>query len=205
MTSPPLCAPSDTAPASTTRLPTRASVHIVGGELVCAVDAARWAWRGTLPGDQSRRFRASPRRHQGCSPHRPHRRAVYSVDSPDGLYLVGGTDIATHNSELASIHFPTGAGQPTDHQRRYNLRLPIGFSRKVRGSCATHYKAIFPDSQLDPDSPVRGSVDDDPCGGFTAAGVGGGITGKVVFAPVLVYIPRNGIPPSRTSGLETMY
>lgn len=86
-------------------------------------------------------------------------------------------------SELASIRFPAWhLGHNPTHELinvGYNLELPMKFSRKVRELMRDpHYKAIFPDSQLDPDSQSVEAWNTTKGGGFTAAGVGGGITGK---------------------------
>lgn len=86
-------------------------------------------------------------------------------------------------SELASIRFPAWhLGHNPTHELinvGYNLELPMKFSRKVREVMREpHYKAIFPDSQLDPDSQSAEAWNTTKGGGFTAAGVGGGITGK---------------------------
>lgn len=86
-------------------------------------------------------------------------------------------------SELASIRFPAWhLGHNPTHEIinvGYNLELPMRFSRKVREVMRDpHYKAIFPDAQLDPDSQSAEAWNTTKGGGFTAAGVGGGITGK---------------------------
>lgn len=86
-------------------------------------------------------------------------------------------------SELASIRFPAWhLGQYPHHEIinvGYNLDLPMGFSRKVREVIRdAQYQAIFPDAQLDPDSQSVEKWNTTKGGGFTAAGRGGGITGK---------------------------
>ena len=86
-------------------------------------------------------------------------------------------------SELASIRFPAWhLGQYPHHELinvGYNLDLPMGFSRKVREVFRDpQYQAIFPDAQLDPDSQSVEKWNTTKGGGFTAAGRGGGITGK---------------------------
>lgn len=105
------------------------------------------------------------------------------VEAPDGLYLVGRGMMVTHNSELASIRFPAWhLGHNPRHEIinvGYNLDLPIKFSRKVREVVRdAHYQAMFPDTRLDQDSQSAESWNTTKGGGFTAAGVGGGITGK---------------------------
>jgi len=86
-------------------------------------------------------------------------------------------------SELASIRFPAWhLGHNPSHEIvnvGYNLDLPMKFSRRVRELMRDkHYQAIFPDTQLDPDSQAVGEWSTTRAGGFLAAGVGGGITGK---------------------------
>lgn len=86
-------------------------------------------------------------------------------------------------SELASIRFPAWhLGQYPHHELinvGYNLDLPMGFSRKVREVFRDpQYQAIFPGAQLDPDSQSVEKWNTTQGGGFTAAGRGGGITGK---------------------------
>lgn len=86
-------------------------------------------------------------------------------------------------SELASIRFSAWhLGHSPTHEiinASYNLDLPMKFSRKVREVMRdAHYTAIFPDAQLDPDSQSAEAWNTTKGGGFTAAGVGGGITGK---------------------------
>ena len=105
------------------------------------------------------------------------------VAAEDGIYLVTRDFVPTHNSELASIRFPAWhLGHNPTHEIinvGYNLELPMRFSRKVREVMRDPlYKAIFPEAQLDPDSQSAEAWNTTKGGGFTAAGVGGGITGK---------------------------
>lgn len=86
-------------------------------------------------------------------------------------------------SELASIRFPAWhLGHNPTHEiinAGYNQELPMRFSRKVREVMRDpQYKNIFPDSKLSPDSQSVEAWNTTMGGGFTAAGVGGGITGK---------------------------
>ena len=103
-------------------------------------------------------------------------------------------------SELASIRFPAWhLGHNPTHEIinvGYNLELPMKFSRKVREVMRDpHYKAVFPDAQLDPDSQSVEAWMTTRGGGFTAAGVGGGITGKGCFRTSTRVHTRNGILP----------
>ena len=86
-------------------------------------------------------------------------------------------------SELASIRFPSWhLGRAPNHEiinSGYNLDLPMKFSRAVRGIFKTPmYQGIFPGAQLSADSQSVEAWMTQAGGGFTAAGVGGGITGK---------------------------
>ncbi len=86
-------------------------------------------------------------------------------------------------SELASINFPAWVlGHRPDFEiisSSYAVSLPTGFSRKVRGKIDDPaYKAIFPDTKLDPKSQSAEAWLTLSGGGYVAAGVGGGITGK---------------------------
>jgi predicted phage terminase large subunit-like protein len=86
-------------------------------------------------------------------------------------------------SELASIRFPAWhLGHHPSHEVincGYNTDLPMKFSRKVREMMRDKaYQAMFSDTKLDPDSQSVEAWNTTMGGGFTAAGVGGGITGK---------------------------
>lgn len=86
-------------------------------------------------------------------------------------------------SELASIRFPAFIlGHHPEWEVincGYNLDLPMKFSRKVREIVRDPgYKPLFSNSMLDPDSQSAEAWNTTAGGGFTAAGVGGGITGK---------------------------
>lgn len=86
-------------------------------------------------------------------------------------------------SEIASIRFPAWhLGHHPDHEVincGYNTDLPMKFSRRVRELLRDKgYHAMFSDTKLDPDSQSVEAWNTLAGGGFTAAGVGGGITGK---------------------------
>lgn len=159
---------------------------IVGGESWCV----QWTPHdgqggGTLP--RKVVSRARTRRAIGIvsvtQSESPEKGCCIQVDAPDGMYLVGKHLVPTHNSELASIRFPAWhLGHHPDHELinvGYNLDLPMVFSRKVRELVRDPvYQAIFPQSHLDPQSQSVEKWTTKEGGGFTAAGVGGGITGK---------------------------
>ena len=86
-------------------------------------------------------------------------------------------------SELASIRFPAWhLGHAPEHEIinvGYNLDLPMKFSRKVREILRDQiYRVMFPGTMLDPESQGAEAWNTTQGGGFQAAGVGGGITGK---------------------------
>lgn len=86
-------------------------------------------------------------------------------------------------SELASIRFPAFIlGHHPEWEVincGYNMDLPMKFSRKVREIFRDPgYTPVFSNSKLDPDSQSAEAWNTTMGGGFTAAGVGGGITGK---------------------------
>lgn len=86
-------------------------------------------------------------------------------------------------SELASIRFPAWhLGHHPEHEVincGYNLDLPMKFSRKVREIARDPaFLALFPTCVLDAESQSAEAWNTTSGGGFTAAGVGGGITGK---------------------------
>lgn len=86
-------------------------------------------------------------------------------------------------SELASIRFPAWhLGHYPNHEIinvGYNMDLPTKFSRRVREILRDpFYESIFPETKLDPDAQGAEAWSTTRAGGFTAAGVGGGITGK---------------------------
>jgi hypothetical protein len=86
-------------------------------------------------------------------------------------------------STLVSEEFPGWhlGGVPTHEfiSASYNISLPTGFSRKIRARLRDpEYQALFPNAQLDPDSQSVEQWLLTGGGGYLAAGVGGGITGK---------------------------
>lgn len=86
-------------------------------------------------------------------------------------------------SEMASVRFPAWhLGHCPDHEIincGYNMDLPMRFSRWVREIVRDKaYQALFEGTQIDPESQSAEAWNVTAGGGFTAAGVGGGITGK---------------------------
>jgi predicted phage terminase large subunit-like protein len=86
-------------------------------------------------------------------------------------------------SELASIRFPAWyLGHNPDHEiinSGYSLDLPMKFSRKVREQLRDPgYQALFSKTILDPESQSAEAWNTTMGGGYMAAGVGGGLTGK---------------------------
>lgn len=86
-------------------------------------------------------------------------------------------------SELASVRFPAWhLGHCPDHEIincGYNMDLPMRFSRWVREIVRDKaYTALFENAIIDQESQSAEAWNVTAGGGFTAAGVGGGITGK---------------------------
>lgn len=86
-------------------------------------------------------------------------------------------------SELASIRLPAWhLGHHPNHEIinvGYNLDLPMIFSKKVRALLRDpYYQQLFPGTVMDPDTQATEAWMTTKGGGFKAAGVGGGITGK---------------------------
>jgi predicted phage terminase large subunit-like protein len=86
-------------------------------------------------------------------------------------------------SEMASIRFPAWhLGHQPAHEVincGYNMDLPMRFSRRVREIVRDPaYAVLFEQCKIDPESQSAEAWNTTMGGGFTAAGVGGGITGK---------------------------
>jgi hypothetical protein len=106
--------------------------------------------------------------------------AVEAQQSPRLLMLMPPR---TGKSTLVSEEFPSWhLGRYPYHEfiaSSYNVSLPTGFSRKVRERIRDpEYQKIFPQTQLHPDSQANEAWLTTAGGGYIAAGVGGGITGK---------------------------
>lgn len=105
------------------------------------------------------------------------------VDSADGLYLAGRYLTPTHNSEIGSRSFPAWhLGRYPHHEFigcSYGSDLANGFSRKVRDLAKDpSFAAVFPECQVNKDSQSVEQWLTTKGGGYSAAGVGGPITGK---------------------------
>ena len=115
------------------------------------------------------------------------------VDSEDGLYVIGKTFVATHNSEIVSRSFPAYAfGLHPDMQiiaTSYSADLTQRFSRDVQRKIDDpKYAEIFPETSLNSKNVKSTSFGSfirtaelfeivGHRGAYRAAGVGGGITG----------------------------
>ena len=89
----------------------------------------------------------------------------------------------TGKSELASDQFPSWAlGKHPEWgiiSTSYAQSLPLGFSRNIRTRLRDpEYSAIFPETKLSPDSQGIEAWHTTKGGGYIAAGIGTGITGK---------------------------
>lgn len=127
------------------------------------------------------------------------------VSSDDGLYLVGRCLTPTHNSEIASKNFPAWIlGHRPEFEiiaSSYNVSLPMGFSRKVKDTIdMPMYKQIFPHTRLSKTSQAAEAWLTSKGGGYVAAGVGGGITGKGAH----VFIIDDPVKDSEEADSETM-
>lgn len=105
------------------------------------------------------------------------------VDSPDGLYVVGKHMTTTHNSEISSRHTPAWIlGKHPDWEiiaGSHTSSLSLSFSRYLRDVMRDPaYFAVFQDSRLDPSSQSVENWNLTKGGGYLAAGVGTGITGR---------------------------
>ena len=105
------------------------------------------------------------------------------VDSPDGLYVIGKNLITTHNSEIGSRHFaPFVLGHHPDWEiiaASHTNSLTMSFSRYIRDLLRDpSYHALFPNTILDPASQSVENWNLTAGGGYLAAGVGTGITGR---------------------------
>lgn len=105
------------------------------------------------------------------------------VAAPDGLYLAGKSLVVTHNSTLTSNFFPPWV---LGHHPNWEIiaashtqSLALKFSGFIRDLLRDpSYQAVFPDTVLNPDSQSKEAWDTMARGGYLAAGIGTGITGR---------------------------
>lgn len=107
-------------------------------------------------------------------------RAVTEQKSPRLLLMMPPR---TGKSELASIRLPAWhLGHNPRHEiinAGYNMELPMIFSRKVRAILRDpFYQQLFPDTVLSSDSQSVETWSTTAMGGYSASGVGSGLTGK---------------------------
>lgn len=109
------------------------------------------------------------------------------VSSEDGLYLVGRSLVATHNSELGSRRFPAWfMGRNPKRSMiaaSYNSDLAGDFGREVRNIVASpEHRMLFPGSMLAADSAAANRWHTAAGGAYAAVGVGTATTGRGAHA-----------------------
>lgn len=119
------------------------------------------------------------------------------VDSPDGLYVVGEKLTVTHNSEISSRHFPAWVlGKHPEWEiiaASHTGSLTLSFSRYIRDLLRDPaYNVVFPNTHLDPSSQSVENWNLMEGGGYLAAGVGTGITGRGCLAPYTLVDTNRG-------------
>jgi predicted phage terminase large subunit-like protein len=107
-------------------------------------------------------------------------RMVEEALSPRQMYLIPPRH---GKSTLVSKNLPAWhLGRCPWHEfiaASYAQSLPLSFSREVRGMFRDPtYQVLFPGAQLDPDNQAAEDWKTTQKGGYIAAGVGGGITGR---------------------------
>lgn len=152
--------------------------YVVGFQPTCDIPVALERKRVTRIAQQRRVGLVSVERVQ--SKRQGH---CIQVDSPDGLYVVGKQLTATHNSEISSRHTPGWIlGQHPEWEiiaASHTSSLSMSFSRYLRDVMRDPaYTAVFPDARLDPSSQSVENWNLTKGGGYLAAGVGTGITGR---------------------------
>ena len=108
-------------------------------------------------------------------------------------------------SEIASKNFPAWIlGHRPEFEiiaSSYNVSLPMGFSRRVKENIASPtYRQIFPKTSLSKHSQAAEAWMTTKGGGYVAAGVGGGITGKGAH----VFIIDDPVKDAEEADSETM-
>jgi predicted phage terminase large subunit-like protein len=112
----------------------------------------------------------------------PEKGRCIQVEREDGLYLVGKKLTPTHNSMIASWHFPAWhLGRNPTHEIiacSYAAALAMGFSRKARALVQDEdFVKIFGKTRLNREVMNAENWQTLDGGGYRAAGVGGPITG----------------------------
>ncbi len=154
--------------------------YVVGFQPTCDIPVALVRKRVTRVAPQRRVGLVSVERVPAAQVERGN---CIKVDAPDGLYVIGTTPTATHNSELGSRHLPPWImGKHPDWEiiaASHTSSLTLSFSRYVRDVIRDPaYKVLFPEMQLDPGSQSVENWNTLAGGGYLAAGVGTGITGR---------------------------
>lgn len=108
-------------------------------------------------------------------------------------------------SEIASKNFPAWIlGHRPEFEiiaSSYNVSLPMGFSRKVKDTIQSPlYKGLFPKTALSKTSQAAEAWLTTKGGGYVAAGVGGGITGKGAH----IFIIDDPVKDAEEADSETM-
>lgn len=106
-----------------------------------------------------------------------------TVDSPDGLYLVGHALIPTHNSEFSSYLFPPWfLGRFPDKKvimATHTAGLSEDFGRRIRNLLDDDiYRTIFQNTVVAPDQKSAGKWSTTVGGQYYAVGVGGALAGR---------------------------
>ena len=133
------------------------------------------------------------------------------VAAEDGLYLVGKTNIPTHNSNITSLLYPAWfiGKNPTKSiiLVSHTTDLAVDFGRKVRNLIASDkYAEIFPDVSLAADSKSSGRWNTNHGGEFFACGVGSALAGR--GADLLLIddpVSEQDLLAGNFSALETTY
>ena len=129
-------------------------------------------------------------------------RAVENKESPR---LILAMPPRHGKSEIASKNFPAWIlGHRPEFEiiaSSYNVSLPMGFSRRVKDLISSpSYKQVFPKTALSKTSQAAEAWLTTKGGGYVAAGVGGGITGKGAH----IFIIDDPVKDAEEADSETM-
>lgn len=163
---------------STSGIQGRKVCYVVGFQPTCEIPVALERKRVTRIAEQRRVGLVSVERVE-----KKRLGKCIQVDSPDGLYVIGTKMTVTHNSEISSRHTPAWIlGHHPDWEiiaGSHTSSLSLSFSRYLRDVMRDPaYSAVFPDARLDPSSQSVENWNLTKGGGYLAAGVGTGITGR---------------------------